>query len=67
VTILVLGAGAREHALAATLVAEGGVSRVLCAPGNAGMAALGRVVAIDLCSPAQPSHWRDPKASRSRS
>jgi phosphoribosylamine---glycine ligase len=51
VTILVLGAGAREHALAATLVAEGGVSRVLCAPGNAGMAALGRVVDIDLSQP----------------
>jgi phosphoribosylamine---glycine ligase len=48
VTILVLGAGAREHALAATLAAETGVATLLCAPGNAGMAAVGRTVPLDL-------------------
>jgi phosphoribosylamine--glycine ligase len=51
VTILVLGAGAREHALAATLGAEAGVRHVLCAPGNAGMAAIGRTAAVDLSQP----------------
>jgi len=51
VTILVLGAGAREHALAATLAAEGGAGEILCAPGNVGMAAIGRTVPIDLSQP----------------
>ena len=35
--ILVLGGGAREHALAARLAAEPGVT-VACAPGNPGIA-----------------------------
>jgi phosphoribosylamine--glycine ligase len=36
--VLVLGSGAREHALSARLVSESGVSHVVCAPGNAGIA-----------------------------
>ena len=36
--ILVLGSGAREHALAWKLAAEPGVTHVICAPGNPGMA-----------------------------
>jgi phosphoribosylamine--glycine ligase len=36
--ILVLGSGAREHALSAKLLSEPGVTHVVCAPGNAGMA-----------------------------
>jgi phosphoribosylamine--glycine ligase len=51
VTILVLGTGAREHALATTLAGEPGAHRVLCAPGNAGMAAVGRTLPLDLSQP----------------
>jgi len=36
--ILVLGSGAREHALSAKLLSEPGVTHVICAPGNAGIA-----------------------------
>src|SRR5690242_13937254 len=36
--ILVLGSGAREHALAWKLSQEPAVSHVICAPGNAGIA-----------------------------
>ena len=36
--VLVLGSGAREHALSARLRSESGVSQVICAPGNAGIA-----------------------------
>ena len=50
-TILVLGAGAREHALAATLIDEVREGQILCAPGNAGMAAIGRIVSVDLSQP----------------
>ncbi len=41
--ILVLGSGAREHALAWKLSQEPAVSHVICAPGNAG---IGRQVAL---------------------
>jgi phosphoribosylamine--glycine ligase len=46
--ILVVGGGAREHALVARLAAEPGVSAVVCAPGNPGMKALARVRPVDV-------------------
>ena len=49
--ILILGSGAREHALASRLSREAGVDRVVCAPGNAGMAALGPVASVSLSDP----------------
>ena len=45
--ILVLGGGAREHALCARLAAEPGVSHVICAPGNAGIARTITTAALD--------------------
>ena len=45
--ILVVGSGGREHALAWKLAAEPGVARVICAPGNAGIARDVRTVPID--------------------
>ena len=46
--VLVLGSGAREHALAARLAAEREVVQISCAPGNPGTSALGPTVPIDL-------------------
>ena len=46
--VLVLGAGGREHALAWRLKQDPDVSEVLCAPGNPGMAAIGRCLPADL-------------------
>jgi phosphoribosylamine--glycine ligase len=50
--ILVIGAGAREHALVWTLAREAGVSEVACAPGNAGIADIARTVPLDSADPA---------------
>jgi phosphoribosylamine--glycine ligase len=49
--VLVLGSGAREHALAARLAAERDVGEVLCAPGNPGIAQIARIVPADLSDP----------------
>ena len=46
--VLVLGSGAREHALAARLLPEAGSAGVICAPGNPGIAQLAPTVALDL-------------------
>ncbi|MDQ6714870.1 MAG: phosphoribosylamine--glycine ligase, partial [Actinomycetota bacterium] len=55
--VLVLGAGAREHALVRALQEDDGVSAVIAAPGNPGIAAIAR------CEPfAAGSGLTDPQA-----
>src|SRR5712671_4934659 len=46
--VLVLGSGAREHALAARLAAERDVGEIICAPGNPGIARIARTIPADL-------------------
>lgn len=50
--VLVIGGGAREHALVWKLTGERDVGEVLCAPGNAGIARLARCVKVDPGDPA---------------
>jgi len=51
--ILVVGGGAREHALVWKLSRERSVTGILCAPGNPGIGALARCMAADVGSPSQ--------------
>ena len=51
--VLVLGSGAREHALVRSLSRDPSVDQVLALPGNPGMSQLGRCVPGD---PADPAH-----------
>jgi len=46
--VLVIGSGGREHALAWSLAHSPSVGAVVCAPGNPGMAHLGRCVPVDV-------------------
>ena len=48
--ILVIGSGGREHALAWKLRQSPRVSQVYCAPGNAGIAAEGECLPVDVKS-----------------
>ena len=50
--ILVVGSGAREHALAWKLAGERGVAEVVSAPGNPGIGAVARCVPADASDPA---------------
>ena len=49
--VLVLGGGAREHALVARLASERDVGEIVAAPGNPGIARLARTLPIDLTDP----------------
>jgi phosphoribosylamine--glycine ligase len=51
VKVLVIGTGAREHALVRALAADGG-TEVVAAPGNPGTARLGANLPVDLADPA---------------
>jgi phosphoribosylamine---glycine ligase len=49
--ILVIGSGAREHALAWRLAQDPSVETVVCAPGNAGIGEVARLVPVDVVDP----------------
>ncbi len=47
--ILVLGSGGREHALAWAILQNPKCDRLICAPGNAGMAEIAECADLDIC------------------
>jgi phosphoribosylamine--glycine ligase len=49
--ILVIGSGAREHAMAWKMVRERHVTEILCVPGNPGIASIARCVPADIARP----------------
>jgi phosphoribosylamine--glycine ligase len=50
--VLVIGGGAREHALVACLSADRDVGELICSPGNPGIARLARTLPCDVSDPA---------------
>jgi phosphoribosylamine--glycine ligase len=52
VRVLVVGSGAREHALCLALAADPAVTALVCAPGNAGTALVAEQRAVDVLDPA---------------
>jgi phosphoribosylamine--glycine ligase len=52
VNVLVLGSGGREHALVQALARDPGVTRLTCAPGNAGTVQLAEARAVNATDPA---------------
>ena len=45
--VLVVGSGAREHAIAARLLADPGINELIAAPGNPGIALVARTLPVD--------------------
>jgi phosphoribosylamine--glycine ligase len=62
VRVLVIGSGAREHALCVALQSDPAVSALACAPGNAGTRAVAEPLDVDVADPmdvaAAASGWR---------
>jgi phosphoribosylamine--glycine ligase len=51
VRVLVIGTGAREHALCTALAADPAVNHLICAPGNPGIAALAELRPVEATDP----------------
>ena len=49
--VLVIGSGAREHALCRSLRLDEDVQRLICAPGNAGTASIAETASVDVADP----------------
>ena len=64
--VLVIGSGAREHALCVALSSDPAVTALACAPGNAGTRAIAAAIEDGSLDPARYSAWRKLQAEAHR-
>ena len=62
--VLILGSGAREHALAAAVAGSPMLDRLLVAPGNPGCEAVAHVAPLDLAGPEHVSFLANSRYAR---
>ena len=64
--VLVIGSGAREHALCVALQSDPAVSALACAPGNAGTRAVAAAIDDGRLDPGRLTGWRKLQAEAHR-
>ena len=62
--LLLVGGGAREHALAWKLSQESCVDEIICGPGNAGIASLCRCLPLDMSKPEDRAKYAEYRKER---
>ena len=59
ISLLLLGSGGREHALAWKLTQSTSIANLYCAPGNAGTQSVATNIEFDITDPSTVRQWSE--------